>query len=152
MRALREFVDATKVAISQCVREAFPKEYEGMYSEDEMVASGAIPADYKEVRPTETVVMADEPTISKEQKTLMVLYLKEHFGQQEGAKILQEVCMARGINSPDKIKQSDYEAIMSDIEAKYQDLNQSINQESPSFDGESGFLEDVENTEELSFK
>lgn len=34
-----------KVAISQCVREAFPKDYEGVYSEDEMIASGAIPAD-----------------------------------------------------------------------------------------------------------
>ena len=35
-----------KVAVSQCVREAFPKDYEGLYSEEEMIASGAIPADY----------------------------------------------------------------------------------------------------------
>ena len=35
-----------KVAVSQCVRDAFPKDYEGVYSEDEMVASGAIPVDY----------------------------------------------------------------------------------------------------------
>lgn len=35
-----------KVAISQCVREAFPKDYEGLYSEEEMIASGAIPANY----------------------------------------------------------------------------------------------------------
>ena len=32
-----------KVAVSQCVRDAFPKDYEGVYSEDEMIASGAIP-------------------------------------------------------------------------------------------------------------
>lgn len=30
-----------KVAISQCVRDAFPKDYEGVYSEEEMIASGA---------------------------------------------------------------------------------------------------------------
>ena len=33
-----------KVAVSQCIREAFPKDYEGVYSEEEMVASGAVPA------------------------------------------------------------------------------------------------------------
>lgn len=31
-----------KVAISQCVRDAFPDEYAGLYCEDEMVASGAM--------------------------------------------------------------------------------------------------------------
>lgn len=34
-----------KVAISQCMREAFPTDFIGLYSEDEMIASGAIPAD-----------------------------------------------------------------------------------------------------------
>ncbi len=41
-----------KVAVSQCVRDAFPKDYEGVYSEEEMIASGAIPAvdaEYTEV-------------------------------------------------------------------------------------------------------
>ena len=38
-----------KVAVSQCVRDAFPKDYEGLYSEDEMVASGAIPVNFREV-------------------------------------------------------------------------------------------------------
>ena len=35
-----------KVAVSQCLRDAFPNDYEGLYSEDEMLASGAIPAEY----------------------------------------------------------------------------------------------------------
>lgn len=48
-----------KVAISQCVREAFPVEYQGLYADDEMVASGAIPAKYEEVP-----VSASEPVES----------------------------------------------------------------------------------------
>ena len=58
-----------KVAVSQCVREAFPKDYEGLYSEDEMVASGAIPADYEEVKTPEAQTSSPEDeVISKDQR------------------------------------------------------------------------------------
>ena len=60
-----------KVAISQCVRDAFPKDYEGVYSEDEMVASGAIPVNYKELddqKQEEQPAEEEDPVISQEQR------------------------------------------------------------------------------------
>lgn len=36
-----------KVAISQAFRAAFPNEYEGLYTDDEMIAAGAIPPHFK---------------------------------------------------------------------------------------------------------
>jgi phage recombination protein Bet len=56
-----------KVAVSQCVREAFPKEYEGLYSEEELVASGVIPVEYNETPGRETQEPDDLP-ITQEQR------------------------------------------------------------------------------------
>ena len=46
-----------KVAISQCMREAFPTDFIGLYSEDEMIASGAIPAEIPPInQPNDKVI------------------------------------------------------------------------------------------------
>ena len=69
-----------KVAVSQCVRDAFPKDYEGLYSEEEMVASGAIPvnavdADYTEVGDEDT-----DPIITNDQRQEMFSTAKNLLG------------------------------------------------------------------------
>ena len=68
-----------KVATSQCVREAFPKDYEGLYSEEEMVASGAIPVVDGEIvdLPTE-----DDPPISQEQRQNLFKLAKQYIGEK----------------------------------------------------------------------
>ena len=75
-----------KVAVSQCVRDAFPKDYEGVYSEEEMIASGAIPAveaEYTEVN-GETVVMQedDDPVITNEQRQELFRTAKKYLGNR----------------------------------------------------------------------
>lgn len=68
-----------KVATSQCVREAFPKDYEGIYSEEEMVASGAIPTIDGNIDdlPTE-----EDPGVTKEQRQALFKMAQQHFGDQ----------------------------------------------------------------------
>lgn len=68
-----------KVATSQCVREAFPKDYEGIYSEEEMVASGAIPVVDGEIvdMPTQ-----EDPPVSKEQRQTLFNMAQQHFGDK----------------------------------------------------------------------
>jgi phage recombination protein Bet len=67
-----------KVAISQCVREAFPKDYEGIYSEDELIASGAITADYEVVGDVTLI----DPVINQEQRQQMMIQAKAYYGEE----------------------------------------------------------------------
>ncbi len=71
-----------KCAISQCVRDAFPKDYEGLYSEDEMIASGAIPATYEVVDKTtgEITEIVDNRTVTQEEKQELLVLIQEKFG------------------------------------------------------------------------
>lgn len=83
-----------KVATSQCVREAFPKDYEGLYSEEEMIASGAIPVNFEVVPETGEVITGDaepeDPPISQEQRQSLFRMAKEHLGA-DANKILKEI-------------------------------------------------------------
>ena len=73
-----------KVAVSQCIRDAFPKDYEGVYSEEEMVASGAVPADYVTVGDTDSNVEPEnedqDPVITQEQRQALFKTAQETFG------------------------------------------------------------------------
>ena len=135
-----------KVAISQCVREAFPREYEGLYSEDEMLASGAVPAEFTEVQPTETVVASAPPAmISKEQKQQLVAFLQESFGPKEGAAILKDICGKRGIDSPDKIPEVDFDPIMAELEDKLNEMIRADVEEAQDY-VDNGFMDQVDDS------
>lgn len=96
-----------KVAISQCVREAFPKDYEGVYSEDEMVASGAVPADFKEV-PTEPEQPADPP-IDQEHRKMLLKFCRSEIGGADWQNVYTEILNDLGLESSDGMTMSQYE-------------------------------------------
>ena len=73
-----------KVAVSQCLRDAFPNDYEGLYSEDEMLASGAIPADYTVVGDGDAPPPApdepqEDPVITVKQREDLFELARNHF-------------------------------------------------------------------------
>lgn len=78
-----------KVAMSQCVRDAFPKDYEGVYSEDEMIASGAIPADYEKLPNQEQ--QEEDPPITEEQRKSLFNMIRTEFGREERDAILKSI-------------------------------------------------------------
>lgn len=109
-----------KVAISQCVRDAFPKDYEGLYSEEEMVASGAIPADYEVIdddKPAE-----DDPPITQEQRQSLFKAAQSAFGKEEGNAIVKSIIEEMGLTSTTGMKQSQFSeafgALMEAVDAK----------------------------------
>ena len=110
-----------KVAISQCVRDAFPKDYEGLYSEDEMVASGAIPVEYQDIS-DETTEVEDDPVITQEQRQSMFKMAQSAFGKEEGNAIVKSIIEEMGLTSTTGMKMSQYkeaiEALMEVVEAK----------------------------------
>ena len=103
-----------KVATSQCVRDAFPKDYEGLYSEDEMVASGAIPANFREVEnppvdenSNETEIVDADPIISQEQRKAFFKAARTQFGE-EGDAVVKSIIAELGLESTTKMTESQY--------------------------------------------
>lgn len=113
-----------KVAISQCVREAFPEDFEGLYSEDEMVASGAIPADINLREPSENVVsggvvdvdysaVEDDPIITQDDRLELFSKARGYFGKERGNAIVKQVVIeVTGSEVTDGLRRSEYNEIL----------------------------------------
>lgn len=103
-----------KVAISQCVREAFPKDYEGLYSEEEMIASGAIPANYT-IIPETGEVIEEDPVITQEQRQTMFTMAQSAFGEEEGNNLLKRLLKEEGYESTHKLPTSVFNKVVNRI-------------------------------------
>lgn len=103
-----------KVAISQCVREAFPKDYEGLYSEEEMIASGAIPANYT-IIPETGEVIEDDSTITQEQRQTMFKMAQSAFGAEEGNNLLKRLLKEEGYESTHELPTSVFNKVVNRI-------------------------------------
>lgn len=109
-----------KVAISQALREAFPKDYEGLYTAEELA-----PAEYKYIdgdadvvgEPQVTAVM-DEP-ITQEERQAMFIFAQSNFGKEEGNALVMKHLQEHGLSSTTGLMKSVYGAIM---EALHKDL------------------------------
>lgn len=99
-----------KVAVSQCVRDAFPKDYEGLYSEEEMVASGAIPVDYEAMDGDPPPVEDDTP-ITQEQRQMLFTTAQKVFGKEAGNQVIKSIIEQIGLTSTVGMKQSQYEQV-----------------------------------------
>lgn len=113
-----------KVAVSQCLREAFPNDYEGLYSEDEMLASGAIPGDFTVVGdgdPTgDTGFTGDDPPIeppvdppiNNEQRTALFETARKYFDPEVANDVVKSVINEFGMNSTKGMTVSVYNQVM----------------------------------------
>lgn len=111
-----------KVAVSQCCREAFPRDFQGTYSEDEMVASGAIPADYTVIDETGADPEPEDPPISQEQRQALFKMAHDHLGKDEGNKAILTLIQSHGLNSTTGMKVSTYNTIMEELVSTIQSL------------------------------
>lgn len=115
-----------KVAISQCVREAFPKDYEGLYSEEEMIASGAIKQgeiDVEASAPIDEKVASTATKITNDQRRQMFEFAAQHFGKTANDYVL-DAMRKRGYESSAELLVEDYEWIMKELRGKFDELNQ----------------------------
>lgn len=106
-----------KVAVSQCVRDAFPNDYQGVYSEDEMIASGAIPGTITEMDPAPAdQVQADvEEVITQEQRQEMFRVAQKEFGKQKGNELIKMLLQEVGLSSTEGMKVADYEKVVAKL-------------------------------------
>ena len=101
-----------KVAVSQALREAFPKDYEGLYTSAEVTSFETIPDD----KPEEPVVIDTEIT-QKERKLLFATAQQMH-GEEEGNKVVKRLLDDFGLESTSGMKYSVYEKIMQKLTGK----------------------------------
>lgn len=106
-----------KVAVSQCCREAFPRDFQGVYSEDEMVASGAINADYTVLDDKDPDPEPADPVITQEQRQALFRMAQEYFGKQEGNKCLLNLIKSHGMTSTTGMTLSVYDEVATDLKA-----------------------------------
>jgi len=106
-----------KVAVSQCVREAFPKDYEGLYSEEEMVASGAIPVQNYATDPAtgevlDTEIVDADPIITQEERQAMLDFAwKEYGGKKLGSTAVVRALKTMNIESSYEMTRSQVEEV-----------------------------------------
>lgn len=105
-----------KVAVSQCVRDAFPKDYEGLYSEEEMVASGAIPVNAVDADYTEAGEEDTNPIITNDQRQEMFSTAKNLLGPAAND-VIKKIIGEMGFTSTTALRQSDFEKVMEQLQA-----------------------------------
>ena len=124
-----------KVAVSQCAREAFPKDYEGLYSEDELVASGVIPTSYEEV-PTGDAEPIDLDTeiINQDKKQEFLAAIQEKFPTADDRNLAyQQILAELELNSMHKMTVGMWKKAMERVQTLYDEtfINQDNEQENP---------------------
>lgn len=102
-----------KVAISQALREAFPKDYEGLYTQEELA-----PAEYRVVidgtgneNGDDNPVIIDEPITQAERQALFA-FAQGNFGKEVGTAKLKKLLEEEGLTSTSGMMKSAYDRVM----------------------------------------
>lgn len=117
-----------KVAIAQCLRDAFPTDYEGIYAEEELISSGLIQAEDEGkikvidadgvVVDEETVELPEEDrAITQDERKALFALAQEVYGKEaSGGKLKQMLKEEFNTESTTNLLKSQYDKIITLIE------------------------------------
>lgn len=110
-----------KVAISQALREAFPRDFQGLYTAEEIAPKEYKPEDLKPVnKPSEVIVaevVEEDRPITQDERVAMFAKAVELRGSKEaGGQYVKDRLTERGLTSTAGLKLSVYNEIMEEIE------------------------------------
>lgn len=114
-----------KVAIAQCIRDAFPAEYEGIYSEDELIASGTIRSgddgyvvvngDGEVIQNESVAKVEDDPIITQEERKAIFKLVGDVFGKDARNDKMRDILQSYGLESTHEMRKSVYDEIVSSL-------------------------------------
>lgn len=115
-----------KVAIAQCIRDAFPADFEGLYAEEELVASGVIDEASGGYIDEDGVVHdgvdgivhlddGDAP-ITQDERKFLFSRAQELYGKEDGNNKIKQLLEEAGVESTTDLKKSQYDAILAKLE------------------------------------
>lgn len=106
-----------KVAVSQAIRSAFPKDYEGMYVAEEVSEQGYTDAEYENMGPSgngEDEVI-DMTPITQDQRKALFKMVHQKLGQKQGNALVQAVLTEFNLESTNGMPVSTYSKVMARI-------------------------------------
>ena len=115
-----------KVAVSQCLRDAFPNDYEGLYSEDEMLASGAITSDYTVVGDEEAPIpetIPEDPVITSKQRMDLFNLARRNFEEDVAGDLIKGIIGEFGLTSTNGMTVSVYNQVMNRLREAIEDCS-----------------------------
>ena len=106
-----------KVAISQALREAFPKDYEGLYTSAEIVDGNYNPDAPQQNTATLTEPVVIDETITQGERKAMFAAAQMKYGKELGNEKVLQFVKEEGLESTKGMMKSAYDRIMARIEA-----------------------------------
>lgn len=103
-----------KCAVSQTLRTAFPIDYQGLYTPEEMEAVNAMSDDYYEEPYEEEPIIIDEP-ITQAERQSMFAKAQKAFGKEEGNAIIKGLLEEEGLESTTGLMKSVYDRIIAKL-------------------------------------
>lgn len=101
-----------KVAVSQALRAAFPKDYEGMYVAEEVSEQGYTDAEYEQMDTVDGEEPIDMTPISQEQRKTLFRMVHQKLGKEDGNALVQAVLSEFNLESTNGMPVSTYHKVM----------------------------------------
>ncbi len=100
-----------KVAVSQALRAAFPTDYEGMYTAEEVSSQGFTDAEYQDMNPSGGEPV-DMTPITQDQRKALFRMARERLGPEPGNDLIQAVLAEFNLESTTGMPTSTYNKVL----------------------------------------
>lgn len=101
-----------KVAVSQALRAAFPKDYEGMYTAEEVSPQGYTDTEYTQMGDNAGEEPVDMTPISQDQRKALFKMAHDRLGKEQGNNLIQAVLTEYNLESTTGMPTSTYTQVM----------------------------------------
>lgn len=105
-----------KVAISQAFRAAFPNEYEGLYTIEEIEASGGVPDNLNVAGENGDVVIIEDKKITQEQRQELFNKARTVLGDNAN-NVVRKMLDDEGLSSTHEVRESVFEKMMQKLDS-----------------------------------